>query len=54
MPLVNCKVELKLRWMKHYVSSVLVVANADNDDGANFNNIVTIKDTELYVPVATL
>ena len=38
MSLVNGKVELKLRWTKHCVLSVLGVANADNADGANSNN----------------
>ena len=47
MPLINCKVELKLIWTKHCVLS----AAGNNDD----NNIVfTIKDTKLYVPVVTL
>ena len=53
MPLINCKVELKLRWSKHCVLSVAGTdnANSDNDD----NNIIfTIKDTKLYVPVVTL
>ena len=40
MPLVNCKVELKLKWRKFCVLSV--VAN-DNDD-ANSDIIFTIKD----------
>ena len=39
MPLNNCKIELKLRWTKHCVSSVIGTANADNDDDANSNNI---------------
>ena len=35
--------------------SVLGVANTDNDDGANSNNIIfTLKETELYVSVVTL
>ena len=53
MPLINCKVELKLRWTKHCVLSVAVIdnANGNNDD----NNITfTIKGTELYVSVVTL
>ena len=50
MPLNNCKVELKLRWMKHCVLFVLGVAYADND-GADYNYIIfTIKDYKLYVP----
>ena len=52
MPLINCKVELKLRWTKHCVSSVGGTDNANvNDDN---NSIFTIKDTKLYVPVVTL
>ena len=53
IPLINCKVELKLRWTKHCVLSVAVIdnANGNNDD----NNITfTIKGTELYVSVVTL
>ena len=45
MPLINCQVELKLKWAKY---CTLFVA-------ANSNNIIfTIKDTKLYVPVVTL
>ena len=47
MPLIICKVELKLKWTNHYVLSAAV---ADNDD-ANSNIIFSIKDTKLYVPV---
>ena len=50
MPLVNCKIELKLKWRKH---SVLFAAGADT--GANLNNInFTFIDTKLYVRVVTL
>ena len=45
MPMINCKVELKLKWMNHCVWSLI---GNDNDDG------FTIKDTELYVPAVTL
>ena len=53
MPLINCKVELKLRWTKHYDLSV---AGTDNANGNNDDNIIifTIKDTKIYVPVVTL
>ena len=53
MPLINCKVELKLRCSKH---SVLSVAGTDNANGNNNENniIFTIKNTILYVPVITL
>ena len=44
MPLINCKVELKLRWTKQCVLS----------SAGNGNNIIfTIKDTK-YVPVVAL
>ena len=36
MPLNNCKVELKLKWITYYVLST---AGADNDD-AKYNNIL--------------
>ena len=36
MLLINCKVELKLKWMNH---CVLSAAGAGNDD-ANSNNII--------------
>ena len=52
MPLINCKVELKLRQRKHCVFSV---AGTDNVNGNNDDNIIfAIKDTKLYVPVITL
>ena len=43
MPLINCKIELKLKWTKY---CVLSAAGADNTD-ANLNNFIfTIKDTK--------
>ena len=52
MPLINCKVEVKLRWTKHCVSSALGSengnANADSD-----KCFFTIKDTNLNVPAVT-
>ena len=51
MPLINCKIELKLKWTKYCVFSA---AGAENDN-ANFSNIIsTVKDTKLYVLVFTL
>ena len=45
MPLINCKIDLKLKWTKF---CVLTSVGADNTD-ANLNNIIfTIKDTKLY------
>ena len=52
MTLINCKVELKLKWSKY---CVLSGAGADNANNINSNNITfTIKDTKLCVPVVTL
>ena len=43
MLLINCKIELKLKWTKHYVLSSVGADNAD----ANPNTIIfTIKDTK--------
>ena len=50
--LINCKVELKIRWRRH---SVLSVTDTDNSNGKNDNSITfTVKDTKLYVPVEFL
>ena len=53
MPLINCKVELKLRQTKHCVLSVAGTDNANRNNDDN-NIIFTIKDTKLFVPVFTL
>ena len=47
MALINCKVELKLKWTKNSVDKVNV--NTKDDD-----IISTVKYTKLYVPVVTL
>ena len=53
-PLINCKVELKLRWTNHCVLSVLGAVN-DSEDGANSNDIIfTVKYTKLHFPVVIL
>ena len=52
MPLINCNVELKLKRRKHCVFSTGGTEN-DVNDNDNDNNIFTIKDTKLYVPVVT-
>ena len=49
MPLINCKIELKLKWKKCCALS----ANGNDNDNANNINF-TIKDTKLYFPVVTL
>ena len=54
MPLINCKVELKLKWKKYCLLSAAGNNNNINEN-ANVNNIIfNIKDTKLYVPVVTL
>ena len=51
MSLINCKVELKLKWTKH-----CVLAATDNDNiNDNPNSFIfTMKDTKLHVPTVTL
>ena len=53
MLLLNCKVELKLRWAKHFVLSVAATDNANPNNNDN-DIIFTIKDIKLYVPVVTV
>ena len=54
MPLINGKVELKLKWKKYCVLSAANNENNINEDPYANNIIFTIKDTKLYVPVVTL
>ena len=51
MSLINCKVEVKLEWIK---CCYLSATGADNANDNSNNTIFTIKDTKLYVPVLTL
>ena len=51
MLMINCKVELKLRWTNHCVLASTGVEN----DGVNSNNIIfTGIERRLYVPAITL
>ena len=50
MPLISCKVELKLKWTNHCVLPAAGNENKINSD----NNNERHKDTRLYVPVVTL
>ena len=50
IPLINCKVELKLNWTKYCLLSVPGNDNT-NDNPDNF--IFAIKNAKLYVPVIT-
>ena len=44
MPLINCRVELKLKWTKYCVLS----ANGNDNGDVNSNNIIfTFKDRKL-------
>ena len=52
IPVINSKVELKIRWIKHCVLSVGDNDNANGNNGDN-NIFFTIKDTKLYVPIVT-
>ena len=52
IPLINCKVEFRLKWTNSCVLSA-AVDNVNGNDGDN-NIILTIKDTKLYVPVISL
>ena len=53
MPLISCKVELKLKRKKYCVSFAAV--NDNINENANVDNIIfTIKDTKLYFAVVTL
>ena len=45
MPLINCKVELSLKWIK-----ISVLTTADNANKVIFE----IPDVRLYVPIVTL
>ena len=51
MALMNCELELKLKWTKYFDLS----AASANNVNANDNSVIfTIKDTKVYVPVVTL
>ena len=45
MPLINCKIELKLKWTKH---CVLSSGGADNVN-SNSNNIISLSNTQNYM-----
>ena len=49
--MINCIVELKLKWIKY---CILSAAGNDNDNDKDNNIIFNIKDAKLYVPVETL
>ena len=47
MPLINCKVELKLKWRKY---SLLSAAGADNANANPKIFIFFIRNTNLFLP----
>ena len=49
MPLINCRVELKLKWTKHWV---LAVAGYNTND--NPNNIILLWKTQNYMFLSSL
>ena len=53
MPLINGKVELKLKWTKY---CVLSAAGNDNESAKadNANRIILLSKMQLYVPLVTL
>ena len=51
MQLINCKIEIKLKWAKY---CVLSAGGNDNDNNRDDKIIFTIKDTKLYDPLVTL
>ena len=53
MPLINCKVDLKLKWTRCCVLSAAGNDNSNNNDNAS-NIVFTIKGTKLYFPIVTL
>ena len=52
MPLINCKVELKLEWIKYCVLAIVGVDNINVEPIIYI--IFTIKGRIFYVAVATL
>ena len=53
MPLINCKVEISLKWIEGCgitTAELGVNADATGADGPTFK----ITDTKLYVPIVTL
>ena len=51
MPLIDCKIELRLTWKKY---CVLAMADNDNTNTNSDNIIFKIKFTKLYLRVVTL
>ena len=55
MSLINCKIELRLRWTKHCVLSLLGYEIINNNANVDSNNIiVNIIDAKVYRPIIIL
>ena len=54
MPLINYKVELKLKWQKYCVLSAFGTESIINNNNNDNNIILTNKDTKLCALVVTL
>ena len=52
MPLINCKLELSLRWIENCVLTAAAVGNNANATGAG-SATFKITDAKLYVPILT-
>ena len=53
MPLINCKVELSLKWIENCVLPSATIGENANDTGAD-SSTFKITDAKLYVPIVTL
>ena len=53
MPLIHCKVELKLKWTKWCVLASNNTENPDDNSNSIDNKFIAIKDKRLYVYVGT-
>ena len=47
MPLINWKIELKLKWKKQCIKQCILVIGSNHKDGANSKNVFTIRDTNV-------
>ena len=53
MPLINCKVELSLKWIENYVIATAAIGANVDATGAD-NATFKIADPKFYVPIVTL
>ena len=53
MPLINCKLKLKLKQTNYFVVGADGTKNVINDNNNDNSITFTFKDTRLYAPVVT-